>query len=196
MSNYSTSTKSGVDVTAQYNVSASVTPETPAPPFSLGDMVEGVNGAKYTFVQASTSIAIGDFIVITNSGQANAMTNTNVVASVGAKIGHTGATVAGSVTFIPAGAYFWAALAGSGFIGSVNSVGCTTAPEVQLFTSATAGAVTSVTTSSTLAAGLSGIECVLSATVTTSGGVFMLTWPRTEAVYSSAGGTLSVIAQA
>lgn len=184
----------GVDPSQYYVVSASLTPETPSPPFAIGTWVAASNGSEYIFVQASTSIAIGDFVAVTYQNQANSLTSTNVVASVGARVGMAEAVVAGSVTYIPAGAYFWATVRGENCVASVNSTGVTTGTgaSIQLFTSATAGAVTSVTTSSTLACGLAGIECVASATVTTSGGIFNLTWPRTILVVSSAGGTLSL----
>ena len=65
----------GRDVTQQYNVSASVTPETPAPPFQIGLPCFANNGAEFVFVQASTSISLGDFVTITNSMQANSLTS-------------------------------------------------------------------------------------------------------------------------
>lgn len=192
VTNFNTSNKSGVDVNAVYAVSASVTPETPAPPFQIGDSVFGSNGTEYIFVIASTSITPGDFVAITNTETANSLTSTNVVASVGARIAVADARVTASVSYIPAGAYFWATIRGADVRSNVGNTGVTTG-NVQLFTTATAGVITSVTTSSTLAAGLAGIECVASATATTLYPTFRLTWPRTVAVYSSAGGTLSLI---
>lgn len=190
-SNYGTTPYGGIDPTVYYVVSASLTPETPAPPFAIGNMVMANNGSEFIFVQASTSISLGDFVAVTNALQANSMTSTNILSSLGARIGMAAAVLRQSVTYIPAGAYFWAQLRGSNCSG--NSGSAVTAQlgagNVQLFTSATAGAVTSVTTSSTLAAGLAGIECISSVTP-----LFNLSWPRTEVVYSSAGGTL--VAQA
>lgn len=187
---FGTTPQEGVDFTAYYNVSASLTPETPAPPFAIGTMFEGNNGSEFIFVQASTSIALGDFVAIQNGFQANSLNSTNVISSLGCRIGLAGATVAGSVTYIPAGAYFWCAIRGGSLSGNAASA-LTAGTPVQLFTSATAGAITSVTTSSSLAAGLAGIECVSSTTP-----IFNLTWPRTVTVFSSAGGTLTELAQA
>lgn len=189
-SNFGLTPITGVDPTTFYAVSASLTPETPAPPFSLGQVVLGSNGAEYVFVQASTSIALGDFIAINNVFQANSLTNTNVVQTSGARIAMASATVRQSITSIPAGAFFWAVTRGASQSGNAASA-VTATGSVQLFTTATAGAITSVTTSSTLAAGLAGIECVSSVTP-----LFNLTWPRTVAVFSSAGGTLTQIANA
>lgn len=188
--NFSTLQVEGVDVTTYWVVSASLTPETPAPPFVVGQRVFANNGAEFVFVQASTTLDFGDFLAVKNSFLANGLTNTNVVSSLGCAIGIVGAVVAQSVTYIPAGAYFWAQMRGSSISGNARNI-CTTAPPVQLFTSATAGAVTSVTTSSTLAAGLAGIECISSTTP-----IWNFTWPRTVAVFSSAGGTLTQIAGA
>lgn len=186
---YGTLNKEGVDPTIFYAVSASTTPEYPAPPFAVGEMCQGSNASEFVFVQASTTINLGSFLAIQNGFFANGLTNTNVVSSLGCQIGSTGyvTSVNVSLTYIPAGAYFWAALRGSSINGAQSTGATSTA--VQLFTSATAGVITSVTTSSTLAAGLAGIECVSSTTP-----LFKLTWPRTENVYSSVGGTLSIIA--
>lgn len=187
---YSTLNQSGIDPTIYYAVSASTTPEYPAPPFLIGSMCLGNNGSEFVFVQASTTINLGDFLAITNANQANSLTSTNVISSLGCKIGMAGTVVAGSLTYIPAQAYFWAASRGESMSGNAGTA-TTAGTPVQLFTSATAGAVTSVTTSSTLAVGLAGIECVSSVTP-----IFDLTWPRTVAVFSSAGGTLTAVGQA
>lgn len=191
-SNFGTINTSGIDPTTYYVVSASLTPETPAPPFVVGTMAYGNNGSEFIFVQASTSISLGDFLAVTNGETANSLTSTNIVSSLGARIGMAATVLAQSVTFIPAGAYFWATMRGSSLAGNAGSaVTAPVASNVQLFTSATAGAVTSVTTSSSLAAGLGGIQVVSSVTP-----LFNLTWPHAEAVFSSVGGTLTVIANA
>lgn len=192
---WNVSAQSGADVTTYYaNISASVSPETPAPPFAVGTLIEGNQGSEFVFVQASTSIALGDFVAIQNGFLANSLTSTNINSSLGGQIGIAGTVLAQSVTFIPAGAFFWAAIRGSGMLGNAGSAALTTPTSgvaVQLFTTATAGAITSVTTSSTLAAGLAGILVVASSSLTPT---FKLTWPRAVAVFSSAGGTLTAIA--
>lgn len=189
--------QSGVDVTTYYaNISASVSPETPAPPFAVGSIIEGNQGSEFVFVQASTSIALGDFVAIQNGFFANSLTNTNINNSLGGQIGMAGTVLAQSLTFIPAGAFFWAAIRGAGLIGNAASNVLTTPTSgvaVQLFTTGTAGAITSITTSSSLAAGLAGIQVVLSSSLVP---VFKLTWPRAVAVFSSVGGTLTAISNA
>lgn len=183
---YSTSNKEGVDVTVIYTVTASTTPETPAPPFSLGDIVQGPFGAEWVFVQASTSISPNDFVAIKGSYQANSLSNTTVAATGGVSIGVApGATTAGGGTSpsMLAGTYFWAQIRGSQVAG--NAVAASTTSNVSLFTTAVAGVVASVTGSSGISLG--GIVMTLSATANPQ--TFMLTWPR--AVVTTGLGTVN-----
>jgi hypothetical protein len=161
----------GIDVTQQYNVSASVTPETPAPPFQLGLPCFANNGAEFVFVQASTSISLGDFVTITNSLQANSMTSTNLTSSTANRLGMASATAKGSVTYIPAGGYFWACLRGTNQPGNAGTTAPATPQVVQLYASSTVGAVSSVT------AGQLGIVGVI--VVSSVEPYFDLSWPRT-----------------
>lgn len=174
---FATSNSGGVDPTLYYIAVASVTPETPAPPFQLGTQVFANFGSEFVFVQASTSISLGDFLAINNAGQANSLTTTNVQSSLGCRIGMAAATVKQSVTFIPAGAFFWAQTRGSNCSGNAASLISTASPQVQLWTSATAGAVTSVSG----AVPILGVE-VITSTSLSPNPVFMLTWPRTDVV--------------
>lgn len=186
---WNTSPQSGVDVTTYYaGISASLTPETPAPPFAVGAIMTGNQGTEFVFVQASTTIALGDFVAIQNGFFATSLTNTNVISSLGCQIGMAATVVAQSVTLIPAGAFFWAAIRGSSLSGNAATATTAGAP-VQLYTTATAGAIASVTASA--GAALAGIECVSSVTP-----IFKLTWPRTIVIYSSATGQASIFAEA
>lgn len=163
---------SGIDLNNVYVVSASLTPETPAPPFAIGTEVIGANGAQYIFVQASTSISANDFLAITGANQANSLTNTNVAAAGGVRIGVAPGAPVVTSTGIAALSYFWAALNGSQLIG--NGVAASTTSNVQLLTSAVAGVVSSVTGSS--GQPLGGVVMTLSATANPQ--TFALTWPR------------------
>lgn len=188
--------REGVDVTQYYAVSASLTPETPAPPFQVGDFTYGALGGEFVFVQASTTINLGSILQVANNYQANGLTSSNVNSSLGCRIATTGqiTSVGASLTYIPAAAYFWAQVRGGPVAATQSGTVITsqlTTGAVQLFTTATAGVITSVTTSSTLAAGVKGIECISSTTP-----LVVLTWPRAEAVFSSAGGTLTAISNA
>lgn len=215
---YQTLGNMGVDPTVYYAVSASTTPETPAAPFQPGTQAYGTDGSQFVFVQASTTINPGDFVAI-NIGQAvspyqaNSVTNTNIAGSLVIGLGATGLVLRQSVTNIPAGAFFWActrgqfvpALSSGGFTGGLAS----NAGGVILFTTATAGVISSVTTSSTLAGAIAGILCVNSLTVSipasivppaglltstgfTVGPVVALNNPRLIVVVSTAVGSASL----
>src|SRR5512134_2034615 len=111
---YQTLSNQGVDPTQYYAVSASVTPETPAPPFLPGTRAFGSDGSEFVFVQASTTINPTDFVMLNIASQAggpyqaNSITNTNVASSLAVGLASTGLVKQQSVTYIPAGAYFWA----------------------------------------------------------------------------------------
>src|SRR5712671_1826289 len=126
---YQTVNNLGVDPTVYNAVSASVTPETPAPPFLVGTRAFGSDGSEFVYVQATTSISLTDFVMIGSSLSSaafpyltNSITTTNVQSSLGIGIGSTGLVVRQSVTFIPAGAFFWACTKGQ-YIPATTSAG-------------------------------------------------------------------------
>ncbi len=180
---YSTTPVEGVDINNTYTVSASLTPETPAPPFLVGTEVIGLSGAQYVFVQASTSISANDFVAITGSHTANSLTSVNIVSSLGGRIGVAPGSPVVTSTGIAAGTYFWAQINGTGV--SANAIAASTASATQLYTSLTAGILASVTsTSSQIVAGV-----VMTASATANPQTFAMSWPRIS-VYSTAGGVM------
>lgn len=220
---YQTQNNVGVDPTIYYtNVAtagASVTPEYPAPPFAPGMKAFGSDNSEFIFVQASTSISLTDFVAImagTTAApyQAASVNTVNVWNSALAGIGATGLILKQSVTFIPAGAFFWACTRGQ-FIPATNSgivMGALPAGagnEVALYCALTGvgvGILTSVST--TLSPGIAGIVCInsltlstgiaaslvppsgtLSATGLTIGPVVNINQPRFVTVFTSAAGT-------
>jgi hypothetical protein len=173
--NYSTLNKEGVDVSVVYTMTASTTPETPAPPFTVGDIVEGLQGAKWIFVQASTSISPNDWLQITYQNQANSLTSVNVVSSLGCMIGVApGATAnnGGTNASMLAGTYFWAQVQGNNV--AANAIAASTASNASLFTSLTAGILTSVASTSSQA--INGV--IMTASATANPQTFQLIWPR------------------
>ena len=124
VTNYATEPQMGADFNQVYTVSASVTPETPAPPFNLGMVLLGQNGAKYLFVQASTSISANDFVAITAANQANSLTTTNLTSTGGVRIGVAPGSPVVTSLGIAAASYFWAAVEGVAVPG--NAVAATT----------------------------------------------------------------------
>lgn len=167
---YQTYSGIGIDPTVYYAVSASATPETPAPPFAVGTQASGTDGTQLVFVQASTTINPTDFVVLKSSTndapyQAVGCTTTTVASSLAVGIASTGLVVAQSVSYIPAGAYFWAVTKGQ-YIPATTSAGlASNAGGVALFTTATAGVISSVTTSQSLNYRLQGMICINSLTV-------------------------------
>jgi hypothetical protein len=170
---YQTMNNVGIDPTLYYTFSASVTPETPAAPFLPGTQALGSDGSQFVFVQASTSISLTDFVII-NSGQAvspyqaNSVSNTTVASSLALGLGSAGLVLKQSVTFIPAGAFFWALTRGT-FVPATTSGGssglASNSQGVVLFTSTTTGILSSL--SSSVAAALQGVVCVNSLTLST-----------------------------
>lgn len=180
---YQTVTGIGMDPTVYYAVSASVTPEVPAPPYLTGTRAFGSDGTEFVFVQASGAVNLTDFVVLnvaasggTSLGyMANSVTTTNIQSSLAVGLASTGLVLRQSVTTIPAGAYFWALTKGqyipattSGGSAIVQGTGTGLASNAKgciLTTSSVAGVLTSVTTSASLQAAILGIICVNSLTV-------------------------------
>lgn len=181
---YQTLNMEGIDPSIYYlntfSAGASVTPEYPAPPFLPGTQAFGSDGSQFVFVQASTSIALGDFVAI-NTGQAaapyqaNSVTSTNIWASLIMGLGATGLVLKQSVTLIPAGAFFWACTRGQfvpaqtsgGFAtGLATNGGSAGGGAIALYVALTGvgvGILTSVTT--TLSPAIAGIVCINSLTI-------------------------------
>ena len=178
---YQTLNMEGVDPTLYYlntySAGGSITPEYPAPPFLPGTQAFGSDGSQFVFVQASTSISLTDFVAI-NTGQAvapyqaNSVSTTNIFGSLLMGIGSSGLVLKQSVSFIPAGAFFWACTRGT-FLpattsGTVLATTSNTAGvgSVALYVALTGvgtGILTSVST--TLSPGIAGIVCINSLTV-------------------------------
>jgi len=175
---YQTVNNLGVDPTLYYTqlatAGASVIPEYPSPPFLPGMQAFGSDGSQFIFVQASTSISLTDFVILQTSGtaqsiyQANSVTTTNVTSSLVVGIASTGLVIKQSLSFIPAGAFFWACTRGQ-YLPATTSGGTTGMATnnggVQLFTTSTAGAILSQTLSQSLNTAIVGIICINSLTV-------------------------------
>lgn len=184
---FNTLNKEGVDVTVVYTMTASTTPETPSPPFAVGDVAEGMFGARWVFVQASTSVTFNDWVAIKGSMQANSLTTTNIAAAGGVQLGVApGATASngGTNATMTAGTYFWAQVQGSQV--AANGIAATSTSNVDLFTSATAGILTSTS------GGIGVAGAIVTASLTTLAQTFMLTWPRAiGSAAIAAGGTIN-----
>lgn len=179
---YQTLNMVGFDPTLYYTFTASVTPETPAPPFIVGTQGFGSDGSQFVFVQASTSISLTDFVMITQGASgnfassngfiANSLTSTNVASSCPIGVGSSGLILKQSVSYIPAGAYFWALTRGVNVPGYTSGAGSVftqgnATTGVFMYTTATPGVITSLTLST--AAAFVGIVCVNSITTSSVG---------------------------
>lgn len=194
---YQTLNMEGVDPTVYYlntfSAGGSITPEYPAPPFLPGTQAFGSDGSQFIFVQASTSISLTDFVTI-NTGQAvapfqaNSVSTVNIVGSLAMGLGSTGLVLKQSVSFIPAGAFFWACTRGnflpattSGGVLATTSNTSALGGSVALYVALTGvgvGILTSVST--TTGSGIGGVVCINSLTVSIP-----------ASIVPPAGGTLS-----
>jgi hypothetical protein len=176
---YQTQSQVGVDPTLYYTniatAGGSVIPEYPAPPFIPGTRAFGSDGSEFLFVQASTSISLTDFVVVgpgtpgAGTYMANSITTTNVT-SVDIALGATGLVLKQSVSYIPAGAMFWACTKGEFLPASTssNSGQSTNGGAILLYTSTTPGVLTSVVSvaSSTGSVAFAGFAVISSVSIT------------------------------
>lgn len=219
---YQTLNMVGIDPTIYYTnlatAGASVTPEYPAPPFIPGTQAFGSDGSQFVFVQASTSISLTDFVVINagntvNPFMANSITTANAGSATTAGVanmalGSTGLILKQSVSFVPAGAMFWALTKGD-FVPASSSANFSTlapGPAVVLYTTTSPGELaTSLSLATSIGsvafAGMNVISSIsvsipasvvppigtLSSTGFTIGPVVSMNNPRTVVVATSAG---------
>lgn len=180
---YQTLNMVGIDPTQYYlntaTAGGSVTPEYPAPPFIAGTRAFGSDGSEFIFVQASTTINFTDFVLITSGASsntnpglnpftANSITSTNAFSSLAIEIGSAALIVKGSITNIPAGAYFWACTKGN-FLSantSGNNLLGTLTPQVTMWTTATSGILTNNVAAATTLVAFAGFTVVSSITIT------------------------------
>ncbi len=136
-------------------------PENNNPNLSPGTIVMAGGGATYIFAQVGTvgSINTGDFVAFTQSiastfsvqqlGSTQALAGVRVGIYQGSAIGYAnGASLPASSSITTQ--WCWIALSGSNLVGNVVS---TTSATIPLFVSATAGYVTSASTSTFMVAG-------------------------------------------
>ncbi len=160
--NYNTANTAGVNVNQTYTsydqtaaISATNSPDNPGPPFTVGTTVKGTNDSDFVFIKASAAIAVADVVLITTAFLAAGITTTN--ATFGSLVGVAPVAIA-------SGAYGWVQRAGN-CDGGVNVAGLC-APNVQLATTSTAGALDDAVT--TGLKNISGIIITATNTLTTT----------------------------
>jgi len=139
-------------------------PSNPGPPFTLGTVIAGISGAEFMFCKASAAIAAGDVCQITTlTSAATGITTTN---------GLLGDRVGVAQVAIASGSYGWLQIAGA--CQNVTVIGGT-APNVALYTSATAGALDDATTTGVKL--VNGIIITATSGTATAAVAGTLNWP-------------------
>lgn len=166
---FSTTSIEGIDLSATYTgyaqasaQSSTNNPDYPGPTgqFSLGQVTKGTDGSEWVYVLAGGAITLGDVVIITETGAlwtANSITNILAQSKLGNWLG------VAALTAIASGSYGWVQRAGK---SAGMSVIFSTAANTQLFTTTTAGRLTSAS--------------VAGSTVTINGAVLTTAAPTTS----------------
>lgn len=144
--------------------SSTNSPDNPGPPFTVGTVAAGTGESYWIFVKASAAIAAGDVCQITTAtSAATGITTTN---------GLLGDLVGVAQVAIASGSYGWLQRAGS--CQNITVIAAT-APNVALYTSATAGAIDDATTTGVKL--ISGIIITATSGAATAAVAGTLNWP-------------------
>lgn len=122
--------------------------------FPLGTLCDGTNASKWEYVQAMSGIAAGNAVCINGSGLA--VPSTTAFAVSFKKVGF-------AQTAITSGSYGWVARCGYGL---QCLVGATVGAGVQLYTTSTAGALSSTVVTAGVVPGVTAIVAGSSANTT------------------------------
>ncbi len=132
---YSTLNMEGVDLSTAFTLSTS-TPEYPAQPFIQGATVLGTLDGKWVYATAAAVQATGDVCILTKTFQAIGLLSSNAAA-------HYGEPLGVAMTATTTGQFAWYQTNGA---SPGISVLASTAPNVILYTTATAGRLGSALT--------------------------------------------------
>jgi len=151
--------KIGVDLNNPETVAVTTVPEIPGTRANLGDVVQGNDGSRWMFVQASATVTTDSLIAISPTNKAETLTTTHLSSAV-----YTIGISQLAVTAAATSQYFWALLQARN--GAAINAATTVAAATQLYLSSSS--VGTITTTATGYA-LKGIYAVttLSATTTT-----------------------------
>jgi hypothetical protein len=168
---FATTPLEGIDFAAVYTGSVSLTPEYPAPPFALGTIAEGSDGTIFMYVKAFATINQFDFVTIDHSYNAYQIAQ-------GTPTGDGFANIVGCAQVAAVATNgLWVAIKGNA--GLQGNMAAATAQGVALWTSATAGQLSSTSNSSTsptVSALLNGVAVQTATTVSGPANV-SLVWP-------------------
>ncbi len=142
----------GIDLSATYTgynqASAQSSTNNPDYPsltgqFSLGQVAKGTDGSEWVYVLAGGAITQGDVVLITNTGSlwtANSVTNTLAASKLGDYL------AVASLSTVASGSYGW--VQRSGKCAGISVIASTTA-NVTMYTTTTAGKLSSASVAST-----------------------------------------------
>jgi hypothetical protein len=171
---HNTLSKEGIDLTATYTIydqtaaqSATNSPDTPAPPFVIGETCESSNGGEFMFVKAASAIAQYDFVGIsTNYNAASLSTSTT----------GAGPIVAVAQVAIASGSCGWVCLRGGGVSGNVL-LSCATS--AVLYATTVPGSLDDAAFSS-LQPKVEGVVCTTARGTTNGSTAVLLSYPLIE----------------
>lgn len=139
---FSTIGLDGVNLTLTYTVNTTsaigsgYTPETPGAPFALGQVARAVDGSEYVFVKHAQATTVGQVGFMDTSWNFTTITSTNAAGLDGAYVGVASQLAASAAS----GDYGWVQVKGG--CPALN-VAASTLANAELFTSSTAGRLTS-----------------------------------------------------
>lgn len=139
--NFTTSSKEGVNLAICTTIDTVNKIDVPALPFVLGDFVLGLDGSEWIYAQPASNYAIGTVGYFDTSWKFTALTSTNAASVSGQKVGVMSQVA--SVTASPTTSNYdgvWVQV--SGGCPAIQGAASTSA-NAQLYTSATAGQITS-----------------------------------------------------
>lgn len=143
--NFATTPLEGVNLAVCLTYNATQNPEYPGLPFAFGTTVEGLDGSLWVFAKPAGAYAIGVVGYLDTSWNFTALTSTNAAGVSGQLVGVL--SQCASVTASPSATVYdgvWIQLSG---LCPAIQVAATTTANAQLYTSATAGQLTSTSTS-------------------------------------------------
>jgi len=171
---HSTLSKEGIDLTATYTIydqtaaqSSTNSPDTPAPPFTIGETCESSNGGEFMFVKASSAISQYDFVGIsTNYNAASLSTSTTAAAPV----------VGVAQVAIASGSAGWVCLRGGGVSGNV----ILSTPTAAALYATTVPGYLDDTSFSSLQPKIDGVVCTTSRGTTNGSTAVLLSYPTVD----------------
>lgn len=132
---FSTLNTEGVDLSTAFTLSTS-TPEYPAAPFLIGTEMLGTLNGRWVYCTAAGAVTLGDVCVINKSFSSIELTSATAATYFGMPLGVSMATVT-------TGQYSWYQTNG---VSQTINVVAAIAPNVQLYTTATAGRLGAIAT--------------------------------------------------